>query len=103
VFKCYRPQARQEKLLKATAQVYFDAMKWPDDQTKDALKIIEPRIGTEIFNLKHLAKSILLLRKPCSGCLPDFDYDGEFRAAGEKDKTIQLILGDSSGRDAKVQ
>jgi len=103
VFKRYRPQARPEKLLKATARLYFEVMRWRESQTDDALKIIESRIGKEIVNLKDLAKAILILRKPCLGCLPDFDYDGEFSAAGKKDKTIELILGDSSAEDAEVR
>lgn len=103
VFKRYRPYARAEKLLKATARLYFEVMRWRASETRDALKIIEPRIGKEIVNLKDLAKVILVLKKPCWGCSSDFDYDREFRAAGKKDKTIELILGDSSVQDAGVR
>ena len=103
VFKRHRPQARAEKLLKATARLYFEVMRWRESQANDALKIIEPRIGKEIVNLNDLAKAILVLRKPCLGCLPDFDYDEEFRATGKKDKTIELILGDSSAQDSEVR
>jgi hypothetical protein len=103
VFKRYRPQARPEKLLKATARLYFEVMRWKESQTNDALKIIESRIGNEIVNLNDLAKAILVLRKPCLGCLPNFDYDGEFRAVGEKDKTIELILADSPAKNAEVR
>jgi hypothetical protein len=105
VFKRYRAQARNEKLLKATAHLYFQVMRWRESQTRDALKIIEPRIGTEVVNLKDLAKAILILKKPCLdnlGCPSDFDYEGEFKAPGKKDKTIELVLSDSSAEDAEA-
>jgi hypothetical protein len=103
VFKRYRPQARPEKLLKAIARLYFEVMRWRESQANDALRIIESRIGSEIVNLNDLARAILVLKKPCLGCLPDFDYDEEFRAAREKDKMIEQILGGSTAQDAEVR
>jgi hypothetical protein len=102
VFKRYRPQATQEKLLKATAGVYFEAMRWREVQVRDAINIIEPRIGTGIVSLKDLAKAILVLEKPWSGCLSDSGYDDGFRATGEEDKTIDLVLNEAFGKVVRI-
>ncbi len=102
VFKRYRPQAREEKLLKATAGVYLEVMRWSRVQVQGALNIIEPRIGTEIVSVKDLAKAILVLKKPWFGCLSDSGYDDQLRATGEKDKTIELVLSETSGKVVRI-
>jgi len=101
-FKRYRPQAREEKLLKATASVYFEVMRWSWVQVRGALSIIEPRIGTGIVSVKDLAKAILVLKKPWLGRLSDSGYDEEFRATGEKDRTIELLWGEISGKVVRI-
>jgi hypothetical protein len=102
VFKRYRPRAREEKLLKATASVYFEVMRWGEVQVRDALTIIKPKIGTEIVSVKDLAKAILVLKKPWFGCLSDSGYDEEFRTTGERDKTIELVLSEASGKVVRI-
>jgi hypothetical protein len=102
VFKRYRPRAKEEKLLKATASVYFEVMRWSEAQVRSALNIIEPRVGTGIVSVKDLAKAILVLKKPWLGCLSDSGYDEEFRATGEKDRTIELVLSEISPKVVRI-
>ncbi len=94
VFKYYRPQAREEKLLRATADLYFTVMKWRFVQSQSAMKILELRIGADIVSLKDLAKAILVLKKPFGRPLSDVGYEEDFRAISEKDKTIELFLSE---------
>ena len=102
VFRRYRPVAREEKLLRATAGTYLEVMRWGSVQIQSALSIIEPRIGTEIVSVKDLAKAVLVLKKPWFGCLSDSGYDDEFRADGEKDKTIELVLSEAYGKVVRI-
>lgn len=102
VFKRYRPEAREEKVLKATSEVYFEVMRWREAQTQSALNIIGQRIGREIKSVKDLAKAILVLKKPCLGRLYDSDYMDKFRAVGNKDRTIELVLSENSADRPKA-
>ena len=102
VFKRYRPRAKEEKILKATAGVYFEVMKWRQRQAQSALSIIEPKIGREIKSVKDLTKSILVLKKPCLGSLYDPGYEDRFRTIGKMDKTIDLVLSENPAGGART-
>lgn len=102
VFKRYRSRAREEKLLRATAEIYFETMKWGFVQIQSAKKIIELRIGTGIVSFKDLARAVLVLKKPCLGPLSEAGYDEDFRAAGEKDRIIELVLSESSSKVVRI-
>jgi hypothetical protein len=102
VFKRYRPYAREEKLLKATASVYFEVMRWKRVQVRGALNIIEPRIGKGIVSLKDLTKAILVLEKPWLGRLSDSGYEEKFRAAGEIDRMIESVLSEISAKVVRI-
>jgi hypothetical protein len=102
VFKHYRPQAREDKLLKATASSYFEVMRWKEVHARDALNIIEPRIGKGIFSLKDLAKAILVLGRPCLGCLSESDYEEKFRASRGMDRMIERVLSETSAKVVRI-
>jgi hypothetical protein len=102
VFKRYRPYAREEKLLKATASVYFEVVGFSRVRGRDARNIIEPRIGTGIVTVKDLAKAILVLEKSWSECLSESEYEEKFRAAGEIDRAIELVLSEISPKVVRI-
>lgn len=95
-FKQYRPRAREEKILRAAAEVYFEVMRWNDLQRQSALDIIGPRIGKTILDEKDLAKAILTLKKPPMGGLSDAGFDEELKNNTEAKRTIEKVIQERS-------
>jgi len=98
IFKTYKqlelfhPQATEEEILKETARLYFQRLRWDEYRINHILKIIfEEKTSTEVKNIKDLIKSILIFERPRDDLWGNYNFKSFMKSMEQYEKRDKFI------------
>lgn len=100
--KIYRPQTKEEDLLRETARLYFQNLRWDVEKINSILKIIFDEKDRKIKDVKDLFHSVLIFENPSDDFGAGFNFEKYMKESSKKDTAIEWAYKKVFGEQIKV-
>jgi len=100
--KLYRPQTKEEDILRETARLYFQNLRWDIEKINSILKIIFDEKDREVKDVKDLFRSVLIFENPSDDFGAGFNFEKYMKESSKKDAAIEWAYKKVFGEQTKV-
>ena len=100
--KIYRPQAKEEDILRETARLYFQNLRWGMGEINHTLELIFAEKDSEVKDAKELLHSVFIFENPSDEFGAGFNFEKYMKESNKKDSAIECAYKKVFGENAKV-
>jgi len=87
--KIYRPQAEEKDILRETARLYLQNLRWDQEKVEHTLKFIFDEKESKVENPKDLLNLIFIFENPRDDFSANFNFEKYRKEANKKDAAIE--------------
>jgi hypothetical protein len=87
--KIYRPQAKEDDILRETARLYFQNLRWDMEKINYTLKFIFDEKDHKVKDVKDLFRSVLIFENPSDDFGAGFNFEKYMKESSKKDAAIE--------------
>ncbi len=100
--KIYRPQTKDEDILRETARLYFQNLRWDMEKSNSILKIIFDEKDRKIKDVKDLFHLVIIFENPSDDFGVGFNFEKDMKELSKKDAAIEWAYKKVFGEQIKV-
>ncbi len=88
-FKIYRPQTKEEDILRETAKLYFQNLRWDTEKINYTLNFIFEEKGCKVKDVKDLFRLVLIFEEPRDYFVTGFNFEKYMKESNKKNAAIE--------------